>query len=90
MEVICLEEKAFYELIETVVEKLSGYSNNEDNWKWVSDEKAMQLLNIKSKTTLQELRDNGEIRFTQPRKKIIMYDRDSLNEYLEKNAKDTF
>ena len=90
MEVICLEEKAFYELVETVVERLTGYSNSEDDWKWVSDEKAMQLLNIKSKTTLQELRDNGDIRFAQPRKKVILYDRDSLNEYLEKHAKDTF
>jgi hypothetical protein len=90
MQVICLEEEAFYALVKQVVEKLSDKSTSEDNWKWVSDEKAMQLLNIKSKTTLQELRDNGDIRFAQPRKKVILYDRDSINEYLERHAKDTY
>jgi len=50
----------------------------------------MKLLNIKSKSTLQQLRDNGRIRFSQPQKKIILYDTDSIHDYLEKNAKDTF
>lgn len=89
MQVICLQEEAFFELINTVVEKL-GVKQTQENWKWVNDEQAMQLLNVKSKTTMQELRDSGEVRFTQPRKKIILYDRDSLNEYLERNAKDTY
>ena len=53
MEVICLEEDAFYELVESVVERLTGFSNNEDQWKWVSDEKAMQLLQ-KRKVSLGE------------------------------------
>lgn len=50
----------------------------------------MRLLNIKSKTTLQKLRDEGRIRYTQPEKKIILYDRDSIDAYLENNSKDTF
>lgn len=89
MEVICVEEEAFFQLVERVVEKLSNTAQP-DSWKWISDEQAMQLLNIKSKTTLQELRDNGDVRFAQPRKKIILYDRDSLHEYLERNTKNTF
>ncbi|RYZ84994.1 MAG: DNA-binding protein, partial [Proteobacteria bacterium] len=48
------------------------------------------LLKIKSKTTLQKLRDEGKIRFSQPQKKLILYDRDSINTYLEQNAKKTF
>lgn len=89
MQVICLQEEAFYELIDTVVDRL-GVKQTAENWKWLSDEQAMQLLNIKSKTTLQELRDNGDIRFAQPRKKVILYDRDSIHDYLERHAKDTF
>lgn len=89
MQVICLQEEAFYELIDTVVDRL-GVKQTAENWKWLSDEQAMQLLNIKSKTTLQELRDNGDIRFAQPRKKVILYDRDSIHEYLERHANDTF
>ncbi|WP_410879457.1 helix-turn-helix domain-containing protein [Myroides sp. DW712] len=89
MQVICLEEKAFYELVEQVVERLKE-KNNVTRDKWVSNEEAMRLLNIKSKTTLQKLRDEGKIRFTKPEKKIILYDRDSIDVYLEKYSKNTF
>ncbi len=88
MEVICLEEEAFFELIDRVVERLSGVSQEAP--KWINQDEAMRLLNIKSPTTLQEYRNNGEIRFTQPRKRVILYDRDSINEFLDKHAKDTF
>ncbi len=89
MQVICLEEKAFYELVEQVVERLKE-KNNIVRDKWVSNEEAMRLMNIKSKTTLQKLRDEGKIRFSQPEKKIILYDRDSIDTFLVKNSKDTF
>ncbi|MBU7569091.1 MAG: helix-turn-helix domain-containing protein [Flavobacterium sp.] len=89
MQVICLEEKAFYELVEQVVERLKE-KNNIARDKWVSNEEAMRLLNIKSKTTLQKLRDEGKIRYSQPEKKIILYDSDSIHAYLDKNSKDTF
>jgi hypothetical protein len=89
MKVICLEETAFFTLVEEVVQRLKE-KNGEEKQKWISDDQAMQLLNIKSKTTLQKLRDEGKIRFSQPQKKIILYDRDSINTYLEQNAKNTF
>lgn len=88
MEVICLEDKAFYALVEEVVKRLKEKLSVTE--KWVSDEKVMKMLNIKSKTTLQKLRNEGKIRYSQPQKKIILYDRDSINEYLEKNARNTF
>jgi hypothetical protein len=87
--VICLEEAAFYTLIEQVVARLKE-THNEEKEKWISDEQAMQLLNIKSKTTLQKLRDEGKIRFSQPQKKIILYDRDSIDTYLQQHARNTF
>lgn len=88
MEVICLETKAFYALVDDLYERLKDKEQFED--KWVNGEEAMRLLNIKSKTTMQNLRDEGKIRFSQPQPRIILYDRDSINEYLEKNAKNTF
>jgi hypothetical protein len=88
MEVICLETKAFYELIDKVVERLESQSSDIEN-KWIDTQEAMRLLKIKSKTTLQGYRDNGDIRFTQPRKKVILYDRESILEFLEGNAKET-
>lgn len=89
MQVICLQDEAFYALIDKVVERIQQqHSVKED--KWVSGAEAMRKLRIQSKTTLQKLRDEGQIRFSQPEKKIILYDTDSINEYLSRNAKDTF
>ncbi len=88
MEVICLEEPAFFSLIEQVVARLKPSDRQEDEW--MAPSEAMRLLNIKSKTTLQTLRDTGQIRFSQPQKKIILYARSSIKAYLEKHAQNTF
>lgn len=53
MQVICLEEEAFYALVETVVSRLKEKSGVTHD-RWISDEDAMHLLNIRSKTTLQK------------------------------------
>ena len=58
--------------------------------KWISGEEAMEILTITSKTTLQKLRDQGDIKYSQPMKKLIVYDRQSILDYLEKHSKDTF
>ena len=89
MEVICLETDAFYQLVEDVIEHLNK-DKEPFKYKWIDTDEAMKLLNIKSKTTLQKLRDEGVIRYTQPQKRIILYDRDSILDYLEGHAKDTF
>ena len=89
MEVICLEDAAFYSLVEEVFQRLKKDEKAKED-KWVSAEEAMRKLRITSKTTLQKLRDEGKIRFSQPEKKHILYDMDSIYQYLEKHAKDTF
>ncbi len=88
MNVICLEEPAFYSLIEQVVARLK--ETQQVTEKWLPDLEAMKMLKVKSKATMQKLRDEGKIRFSQPQKKIILYDRDSILEYLEKNSRNTF
>jgi hypothetical protein len=89
MEVICLQDEAFYTLVERVVERMKEKQSKTID-KWLSGDEAMKILRITSKTTLQKLRDEGKIRFSQPEKKIILYDMDSINEYLNKNARSTF
>ncbi len=89
MEVICLEDEAFYRLIEKVVSRIKEV-NAVKAKKWLSGEEAMALLRISSKTTLQKLRDSGKIRYSQPEKKLIFYDADSINEYLTKYIHNTF
>nr|WKN34351.1 helix-turn-helix domain-containing protein [Tunicatimonas sp. TK19036] len=88
MNVICLEEKAFYELIERVVERLSE-KHNVPPEKWIDGEQAMQKLRIKSTTTLQKLRDEGKIEFSKMGK-IILYNSFSIDAYIEQNKKTTF
>ena len=89
MEVICLQDKAFYQLIEEVVDRIKETQQIKSD-KWITPERAMEVLNVKSKTTLQKLRDTGAITFTQPQKKIILYDYDSIIEYLDKNSQKSF
>ncbi|MBK9715984.1 MAG: helix-turn-helix domain-containing protein [Saprospiraceae bacterium] len=87
MEVICLEDEAFYALIDRVVSRIKDKEGITED-RWISTEEAMTKLRIKSKTTLQKLRDEGKIRFSQPEKKIILYDLQSIYSYLEHNAND--
>lgn len=80
-EVICLNTDAFYALVDAVVSRIKEQEGITED-RWVDTETAMTLLGIKSKTTLQSLRDNHEIIFTQPKRKIILYDRNSIAHYL--------
>ena len=54
MEVICLESKAFYELVQQVTDKLM--EAKEEKPEWISGEEAMNMLKITSKTTLQRFK----------------------------------
>ncbi len=89
LNVICLEFEAFYALVEEVVGKLKDQDTSQHD-KWISDEEAMKLLRVTSRTTMQKLRDSGAIRYSQPTRKLILYDWDSILEYLEAHAKNTF
>ncbi|MCW5921426.1 MAG: helix-turn-helix domain-containing protein [Saprospiraceae bacterium] len=89
LDVICLESEAFYALVEEVVNRLKE-KNGIEQEKWINDEEAMKLLHISSKTTLQRYRDEGLIRFSQPSRKLILYDRNSILDFLNTKAKDTF
>ena len=88
LNIICLESQAFHALVQEVVKRLEGQAKKPD--KWINDSEAMQMLRISSKTTLQKFRDEGKIRYSQPSRKVILYDRASILDFLEKNAKETF
>jgi hypothetical protein len=87
---ICMESEAWYAMIKTAVAQIRAEDNAVKEDKWISDDKASSLLNGASKSTMQRLRDNSLIKFTQPTRKLILYDRDSIMEYLNKNTRETF
>jgi hypothetical protein len=89
LNVICLQDEALKALTDKLVEYVKEKHLVKED-KWISGEEAMKKLRITSKTTLQNLRNEGKIRFTQPEKKHILYDSDSINDYLNKHAKNTF
>ncbi|MGB3149880.1 MAG: helix-turn-helix domain-containing protein [Maribacter sp.] len=89
MEVVLLEKEAFFALFRKVVEHVEANKKDPED-KWIDGAEVMSILRIKSTTTLQKLRDEGKIRYSQPQKKIILYDRESVMEYIEKHARETF
>ena len=89
MDVICLEDKAFQKLVELLIEKIKEVNTNTEE-RWVPKEEAMHILGIKSKSTLKKYRDSGYIKFSQPHKKIILYNLSSINNFLEKHSKQSF
>lgn len=88
MEVICLESQAFYKLVKEVVDRIKVEQNITED-PWITGEEVQKLLNVKSKTTLQKYRDEGKIKFTQPSKKVILYERASVMKFLQKHSHET-
>lgn len=89
MEVICLEEEAFFKLVEKTIERMNEQFDPK-KLNWIPEAEAMTILNVKSKSTMQKLRDEGKIGFSQPMRKIILYDRQSLISYIEEHAHKPF
>jgi hypothetical protein len=87
MQVICLQDEALYKLIDEVIVRYTEKQAKKEE-RWVIEEVAMQKLNVKSKSTMQIYRNEGRIRYTQPEKKMILYDVQSIYAYLDKHAKD--
>ena len=89
-ETICLESTAFFRLLDEVVKRIDERFNLSEKQPWVGTDEALEILQIKSKTTLMQLRAEGKIRYSQPQHKVILYYRESLYQYLEKHAQNTF
>ena len=87
MKVIVFEDHAYYKMLEEfsgmVKEAANGLKEDEQ---WLSTDEAKKLLGIKSKSKMQQLRDAGEIEFSQ-NGRIIKYYKPSLTAYLKRNVK---
>lgn len=93
MEVIVLESEAYQhlqkemmQLVRTTIReaKEEAMANMDPANDWLSAVEAKELLGIKSKTKLQELRDCDEIRFSKAGK-VIRYSKRSILEYLDRH-----
>ena len=87
---ICLSS----DQLETIVDKLVGYIKQvhklEAATDWIPEAEAMSLLNVSSKTTMFTYRSEGKIKYSQMGKKILLYSRSSINEFISNHSKNTF
>lgn len=90
MNVICIEEEAFNHLIDKIITQVENKCNKRVQSRWISDKEAVSLLGGISKSTLQRLRNTGKIRYSQPSRKIILYDRDSILDLINQHVQETF
>jgi beta-phosphoglucomutase-like phosphatase (HAD superfamily) len=92
MNVIVFESEAYEKLWNELMEKFEARLANQTKISseiqndWLNLEEAKKLLGIKSKSKMQQLRDEGLIRFSQ-HGRIIRYSKESIIEFLEKNTK---
>lgn len=84
MGMVCFEGDALKILIEEISDRIK-VDKKITHDRWITPEHAMELLNIR-KTTLQKLRKGGQITYTQPQKKTILYDYESIMNYLDNSA----
>ncbi len=95
MEIIVLETKAYEKLHDELIQRfqlameeaqkkaLEAVSPEND---WIDTQTAKQLLGVRSKTKMQELRDEGSVRFTQ-HGRIIKYSKKSILQFLNNYAR---
>lgn len=90
MDVIVIDSKAYeklkQELFDFLVRKMEENAllpkSSEKSEEWLSVKDTMRFLHV-GRTKLQELKNDGEIDFTQKNKKLLFH-RKSLERYLKK------
>lgn len=87
---ILISEENFYEFLDHVIKHVysqKGEAVPEDVW--INEDQAKKILGVQS-SQMYRLRSKGLIRYSKPSRKVLLYDKSSILEYIEKNAKDTF
>lgn len=87
---IMITEDNLFELLEKTISHLEKLQGKEHKKVWLDTNETKNLLSIKSDTSLFNLRSQGLIEYSQPSRKVILYKRDSILEYLEKHSHKTF
>ncbi len=94
MDVIVFEKEAYEalrkELLKEMYEairdaKEEALRNVDPSYDWISPDEAHELLGIKSKGKMQELRDLDEIIYSVTGSRNIKYSKKSLLEYINRN-----
>lgn len=80
----------FYQLVEMICQRLNAQQKEQQINSWLTKKQAMELLHIKSPTTLRSLVNDDKIMVSRISSKKIFYCRNSILKYLEMKKEDVF
>lgn len=86
----CLSDELMERTMNRALDSLVPEYAGKDKLIFYKTEEAMKILRISSLTTMQKIRDEGNITYYTIGKKHILYHKADLEAYLEKNKKSTF
>ena len=86
---IIINEAQLIELVEKLIDK-TGLRQKVDDAMWIDTAAAMELLAIKSKTTLFKLRSEGHLDYSEVTSKHFLYSKPSILRYILSKQKTGF
>jgi hypothetical protein len=95
MELIIFEKEAYYKMMAEITSMIKAsikdaqleVIKSKTEVDWIDTDEAKELLNVRSKTKMQQLRSNGDVLFTKYGRKI-KYSRKSIINLLNRNTRD--
>lgn len=57
---------------------------------WITEHEVMAITGLKSKGQIMKIRQQGLVKYTQPYKRVIMYDKQSVLDFLNKHVRQPF
>ncbi len=86
MKVIVFEDQTYHKLVNEIKQAVKeATSEIREEKEWLSTEEAKKMLGFRSKSKMQQLRDHGEIVFSQ-HGRTIKYSKKSILDFLERNT----
>lgn len=87
---ILTDSETLFMLVKQIVLRLQSEDKKDNEKKYLSLSEVKSILNLKSSTSIQNLRDSGAVAFSMIGRRTIVYDKQSVYDFLEKRKKGTF
>ena len=85
-QILIMQKSDLEKLLEELVSKLEKAPEK----RWILEEEAMSMLGVRSKSFMWSLRSTGKLTVSQPSRKILLYDIESIKNLIESNIKKSF
>lgn len=83
---IVFEKEAYYNVLNEFLKIAKETVRKENLSVWMSEEEAMNMLGVSSKSTMQKFRDEDRIIYSMVTAKNIRYNRESILNYIEQKS----